>query len=67
MSAKFDKANLSNAGDWLRADGAAMAPSVPFSVSLWVFFENHVTGDPETIWFFGDKDRTHVVLHSRAA
>jgi hypothetical protein len=64
MSVKFDRANLSNAGDWLRADNANIKPTsapVAYSVSLWVYFESHVTGDPETIWFYGDKDAANQV------
>jgi hypothetical protein len=58
MSVKFDKTNLSNDGDWLRADNVNDKPTsapVAYSVSLWIYFESHVTGDPETIWFYGDK------------
>ena len=55
MSAKFDKSNDNNNGDWITADDATkMTPTFPFSVSLWVRFEANVAGT-ETIWFYGEE------------
>jgi Concanavalin A-like lectin/glucanases superfamily len=56
MSVRFDRTNLSNAGDWLRADNTNLAPSsFAFSVSLWVYFHIAIESDPETIWYYGEK------------
>jgi hypothetical protein len=57
MSVRFDRTNLSNAGDWLKADNANLAPTndpFAFSVSLWVYFHVATATDPETIWYFGE-------------